>query len=126
MRLLILPAVACCLMAIAGCETKTPLAGPGKPDQASNPDTPLRLVDQLVEASCGQCQFEMEGSGCDLAIRVDGQAWYVEGSSIDDHGDAHAADGLCNCVRRARVSGEVRDGRFVVTAFQLLPIVDNR
>ena len=51
-------------------------------------DSGISLNDQIVEVSCGQCQFAMEGSGCDLAIRHDGQCYYVEGSSIDDHGDA--------------------------------------
>ena len=32
----------------------------------------------------------MPGNGCDLAVRIDGQVYYVDGSSIDDHGDAHA------------------------------------
>jgi hypothetical protein len=45
----------------------------------------------------------------------------VVGTGIDDHGDAHANEGLCNAVRKARVSGEVRDGKFVVAAFDLLP-----
>ena len=28
---------------------------------------------QVVEASCGQCQFGMKGkAGCDLAVRIDG------------------------------------------------------
>ena len=42
-------------------------------------------------------------------------------SSIDDHGDAHGDDGLCNCIRHARVTGEIKGGRFVATAFELLP-----
>ena len=48
-------------------------------------------------------------------------AYYVDGTGIDDHGDAHAADGLCNAVRRARVTGHVEDGRFTATQFELLP-----
>lgn len=76
---------------------------------------------QLVDASCGQCQFGMDGEGCDLAIRIDGQVYYVDGTSIDDHGDAHSEAGFCNCVRKARVNGELKDGRFVATSFELLP-----
>ena len=33
-------------------------------------DSSRTLVNQTVEASCGQCQFAMEGGGCDLAIRI--------------------------------------------------------
>jgi hypothetical protein len=72
----------------------------------------IQLVNQTVELACGKCQFKLPGSGCDLAIRVDGKAYFVDGSSIDDHGDAHAEDGLCNAIRKAKVSGTLRDGRF--------------
>ncbi|MBW2530297.1 MAG: hypothetical protein JRI55_02380 [Deltaproteobacteria bacterium] len=86
---------------------------------ASLPESELRS--HVVEASCGQCRFGLPGEDCDLAIRFDGQAYFVDGTGIDDHGDAHAGDGFCNAVRKARVSGRVVNGRFVATAFELLP-----
>ena len=55
------------------------------------------LTDQVVEAACGQCLFGLTGDGCDLAIRVDGQAYFVDGTNIDEHGDAHAEDGFLQC-----------------------------
>lgn len=76
---------------------------------------------RLVEASCGQCNFDLPGDGCDLAVRMDGEAYFVDGSSIDEHGDAHAAEGMCNAIRQARVEGDVSEGRFVATSFTLLP-----
>lgn len=76
--------------------------------------------ERTVEAACGQCQFELPGDDCDLAVRLDGQAYFVDGTGIDDHGDAHAADGFCNAVRGARVSGNVVDGRFHASAFTLV------
>lgn len=79
------------------------------------------LVDQFVEVSCGQCQLEMEGSGCDLAVRFEGQSYFVDGSSIDDHGDAHGDDGVCNCIRKAKVTGEIVDRRFKATSVQVMP-----
>ena len=76
---------------------------------------------QIVQASCGQCQFDMkEKKGCDLAVQIDGKAYFVDGSSIDDHGDAHATDGFCNAVRRACVRGRVEDGRFQATCVKLV------
>jgi hypothetical protein len=36
---------------------------------------------QIVEASCGQCQFGMEGHGCELAVRIDGKPYFVDGTS---------------------------------------------
>ncbi|WP_277016450.1 DUF6370 family protein [Flavobacterium lindanitolerans] len=76
---------------------------------------------QIVEASCGQCQFGMKGHGCDLAVRIDGKPYFVDGSGIDDHGDAHASDGFCSKIRKAEVTGEVKNNRFVATSFKLLP-----
>lgn len=78
---------------------------------------------QIVEASCGQCQFGMEGKECDLAVRIDGKTYFVDGTHIDKHGDAHAEDGFCAAVRKAEVIGEIVDNRFKVTHFKLLPEV---
>lgn len=77
-----------------------------------------------AEAACGQCKFGLKGEGCDLAVRIDGKAYYVVGASIDDFGDAHADDGLCMAVRKAKVEGEIKDGRFVATKFEVLPAED--
>ena len=76
---------------------------------------------QIVEASCGQCQFGLKGKACDLAVRIDGKPYFVDGTHIDQHGDAHAADGFCAAVRKAEVVGEIVDNRFKVTYFRLLP-----
>ena len=62
---------------------------------------------QTVEASCGQCQFGMEGKSCDLAVRIDGKSYFVEGTSIDAHGDAHAKDGFCASIRKAEVIASI-------------------
>lgn len=75
----------------------------------------------VVEAACGECLFKMPGKGCDLAVRIDGHGYYVDGVDLDSLGDAHALDGMCSVIRNARVTGEVKDGRFVASTFQLLP-----
>jgi hypothetical protein len=78
---------------------------------------------QIVEASCGQCQFGMKDKkGCDLAVRIDGKSYYVDGTDIHKHGDAHAADGFCSAVRKAEVVGEVKDNKFIASSFKLLPV----
>lgn len=76
---------------------------------------------QIVEASCGKCQFGLAGKSCDLAIRINGKAYYVDGTDIDSHGDAHAKDGFCNAIRKAEVQGQVEGDRFKLTYFKLLP-----
>ena len=74
-----------------------------------------------VEASCGECLFGLKGDGCDLAIRVNCRSYYVDGVQMDALGDAHAADGMCEVIRKARVTGAIKDGRFVASSFQMLP-----
>ena len=74
----------------------------------------------VVEASCGQCQLGLPGNGCDLAIRIDGKSYFVDGIGIDDHGDAHADDGFCNAIRTANVTGQIIDERFVASSFELV------
>ncbi len=103
--------------ATAGCQPSAaqepPMAKPVMPEP--------QHATSIVEAACGECQFALPGRGCDLAVRIDGNAYFVDGTAIDEHGDAHAADGFCNTVRHARVAGEIVDGRFVARSFELLP-----
>jgi hypothetical protein len=80
------------------------------------------IKNKIVEASCGQCQFHLPGKGCNLAVRIDGKAYFVDGTGIDDHGDAHAKDGFCERVRKARVTGQIINNRFQAESFQLLPL----
>lgn len=75
---------------------------------------------QILEASCGQCQFGMKGYGCELAVRIDGESYFVDGTAIDSHGDAHSKDGFCATIRKAEVVGELVDNRFKVTSFKLI------
>jgi Family of unknown function (DUF6370) len=78
---------------------------------------------QIVEVSCGQCQFGMtEKKGCDLAVRINRKSYFVEGTKIDEHGDAHAHDGFCSAIRKAEVVGEIKSNKFVVSSFKLLPL----
>jgi hypothetical protein len=77
---------------------------------------------KMVEASCGQCQLGMEGKSCDLAVRIEGKSYFVEGTNIDAHGDVHAKDGFCASIRKAAVIGTINDNKFVVTYFKLLPL----
>ncbi len=82
-----------------------------------NPDPQKQTYS--VEASCGQCNFALPGKGCDLAIRIDGKAYYVTGTDIDDHGDAHAHDGFCEAIKMAEVQGEMINDKFNVSYFKL-------
>ena len=73
----------------------------------------------LVEIACGQCKFKMKGKSCDLAIKIKGKTYFVDGANIDDFGDAHAQDGFCKAIRKAEVQGKVVNGRFKATYLKL-------
>ena len=108
-----LVALAAAAALVIGCQQQTE-----RPAMGSQPEQYREVV---VDAACGQCQFDLPGSGCNLAVRIDGASYFVDGTGINDHGDAHSSDGFCNAVRRARVSGQVAEGRFVATHFEVLP-----
>jgi len=108
---LLLTSIACVLIA-QGLFAQKPDVKVAKPD-------PNKKI-QIVEASCGECQFKLAGKGCDLAVRIDSKAYFVDGTDIDSHGDAHADDGFCKAVRKAEVQGEVVNNRFKVTYFKLV------
>ena len=116
-----------CLSLVAGCgpDATTKEANKNESGTASveseTESGSIEITNQIVEASCGQCQFGMEGDGCDLAVRIDGKSYYVDGSNIDDHGD----DGLCNCIRKAKVTGDIKNGRFVAATLKELPNESN-
>ena len=90
-----------------------------KSDSTVSVPDPKKKI-HVVETACGQCQFKLAGKGCDLAVRIDGKSYFVDGTDIDSHGDAHAKDGFCNAVRKAETQGEVVNDRFKVTYFKLL------
>ena len=100
-------------MSTAQAQTAKPAASAPEPDKTKEV--------LLVDASCGQCRLGLPGKGCDLAIRLDNKAYFVDGTTIDSHGDAHAKDGFCQSIRKANVQGEIVDNRFKATYFQLVP-----
>ena len=90
---------------------------PAKTESSKGNNMP---INQVVDAACGQCQFKMtEKSGCDLAVKIDGKSYFVDGTTIHDHGDAHADDGFCETIRQVEVKGEIIDGRFKAESFTL-------
>ena len=70
--------------------------------------------------SCGTCMFQMEGKGCKLAVKIDTTYYFVEGAGIDDFGDAHATDGFCNAIKKAKVRGVIQGNIFVANKIEIL------
>jgi Family of unknown function (DUF6370) len=81
---------------------------------------PKKIKKQIVEIACGECQFKMSGKGCDLAIRIDGTPYFVDGRKIDDYGDAHGDQGFCNAISKAEVTGEIANNRFQAKSVKLI------
>jgi hypothetical protein len=81
-----------------------------------NPKNPV----YEVAATCGTCMFKMDGKGCHLAVKFKGKNYFVDGTSIDDHGDAHDKEGFCNAIKKAKVQGAVVGDRFLVSYFELI------
>jgi hypothetical protein len=82
-------------------------------------------VKQLAEIACGQCQFALDSEhGCDLAVRIDDKAYFVDGFNIDAFGDAHNENtGFCQVIRKAEISGVVENGRFKASSIQLVDVL---
>lgn len=102
----------CCLFSFAAIsqtsETKKNLPAPDK-------------AIQVVEVSCGKCKLGLPGKTCDMAVRINGKAYYADGANIDNFGDAHAKDGMCNAIRKAEVQGELVNNRFKISYIKMLP-----
>jgi hypothetical protein len=81
-----------------------------------NPKNPVHEV----EATCGTCMYKMKGDGCHLAIKLNGKNYFVDGTGIDEHGDAHDSEGFCNAISKAKVQGTIVKDRFKVTYFELI------
>ncbi len=88
-------------------------------ETAKGPDKDKPLLE--AEVSCGKCKLGLPGKGCDMAVRINDKAYYVDGADIDSFGDAHAHDGMCNAIRKAEVQGELVDNRFKISYIKLLP-----
>lgn len=79
-------------------------------------------IKQVVEISCGQCQFELDSkNGCDLAVRINNKSYFVDGFGIDDFGDAHdLKKGFCNVIRKGKISGKIENDKFLASSIELV------
>lgn len=80
-----------------------------------------QIKNLTLAIACGECQFKMKGKSCDLAVKIDGKTYFVDGKNIDDFGDAHNEHGFCNAISKAEVTGQIVNNRFKATEIKLLP-----
>ncbi|WP_412467342.1 DUF6370 family protein [Pedobacter sp. KLB.chiD] len=85
-------------------------------------ETAKIITKQTVDIACGECQFKMKGKDCELAVKIDGKPYFVDGKDIDEFGDAHGEHGFCNAVRKAEITGEIVNNRFKAKEIKLLPV----
>ena len=94
---------------------------------ANDNDQYSMRIDLIVDTACGMCQFGMDDEkGCVLAVEINSEFYYVEGTNIDDHGDAHAQDGFCNSIRNALVKGVIKGEKFFLENFKLFELNDKK
>lgn len=84
----------------------------------STPNPKMKI--QIVEVACGECKLGLAGENCDLAVRIKGKSYFVEGTNIDDHGDAHDKEGFCNAISKAEVQGKIVGDKFIATYFKVI------
>ena len=58
--------------------------------------------------------------GCDLAVLTVGKSYFIVVTNIVEHGDSHAKDNFSVAVRKRKIIGELKDGKFYVTYFKLV------
>ena len=73
-----------------------------------------------AEAACGICMLNMQGEECELAVKIKDSKYYVIGTGIDDHGNAHSKKGFCNAIRKAEIHGKVINNKYHITYFELV------
>ena len=103
----------------AGCLLVFSAAGQQAPPKTGEPDPAKKTL--IVETACGECRLGLHGKSCDLAVRIDGKAYFVDGAGIDSFGDPHAREGFCRVIRKAEVQGTIVGNRFKASYFRLLP-----
>ena len=73
-----------------------------------------------AEAACGICMLNMQGEECELAVKIKDSKYYVIGTGIDDHGNAHSKKGFCNAIIKAEIQGKVINNKYHITYFELV------
>ena len=77
-------------------------------------------IEGVYEIACGKCIYHMTGDECDLAVLINEEHYYVDGSNISDYGDEHAADGLCQTSRKANIKGKIKFSVFIADYVKII------
>lgn len=91
--------------------------------QQNSPALGDKISNFIVETGCGKCCFKSSGmKKCALAVKIDGKIYPVDGKKLNDFGKPKLKHGLCRKIRKAEVSGEIVNNRFLAFDFKVLPV----
>ncbi len=77
-------------------------------------------IQGFVIASCNKCNLgKISDKKCSMGIRVKDKVYAVEGHSHNKK-EAHNQDGICNTLRVAYVSGQIKGEKFKSSDFVLI------
>ena len=80
-----------------------------------------KIENKVVETGCGMCQFKVKSAkGCAVFVKINDQFYPVEGVSKIVVGTGHEDDGYCKMTKRARITGEIKKGKFYATSFNYI------
>jgi len=89
-------------------------------------DSKQKLDKQIVETSCGMCQFgQIDQKGCHINIRLGQKVLPVVGAPKLTMEEMHAPGSYCVAIRKARVSGTIDQDRFLASSWDLLPLEED-
>lgn len=80
-----------------------------------------KIENKIVQTGCGMCMFKVESAkGCGVYAKIDDRFYEVMGVDKKVVGTGHEADGYCEVTKKARVSGEIKKGKFYATSFKYI------
>lgn len=80
-----------------------------------------KIENKVVQTGCGMCMFKVNSAkSCGVYAKIDNQFYEVIGLDKKVVGTGHEADGYCEVVKKARVSGEIKRGKFYATSFKYI------
>ena len=80
-----------------------------------------KVENKVVLIGCGMCQFKIKSEKkCAAFVKIDGDFYQLEGVNKSIFGDPDAAGGYCTVTKKARVSGEIKKGKFFATSFSFI------
>lgn len=80
-----------------------------------------KIENKIVQTGCGMCMFKAKSAkSCSVYVKIDDQFYETVGVDKKVTGTGHEADGYCEVIKKARISGEIKRGKFYATSFSYI------